>query len=96
MAAFVLIHWALFFVAYFLVQGQTGVPQFVISALEVLLIPFILSNVALQYMALAAGSALERAVLIIAPTVFYIIIGLVVALVIGRMRKGRVRRVTED
>lgn len=94
--AFILIHWALFLILYFILQRELGVPQFMLSALEVPLAPFLLVGLTLKYMPFPAGSALERAAAIIVPTVFYAIIGLVVGLVIEKMRKGRVKRVIED
>ena len=86
--AFILIHWALFLFTYYILQREIDVPQFVMNVLELPLIPFLLTSLALKYMPLSPGSALERAVAIIVPTIFYAVIGLVVGLILEKRRRS--------
>lgn len=86
---FILLHWALFLFAFYILQREFDVPQSVMNALEVLLIPFLLTSLALRNMSLPPGGALERATAIIVPTVFYAVIGAVVGFILEKRRKAR-------
>jgi len=89
---FILFHWALFFLTFYILQREFSVPQFALSALEVPLIPFLLTSLAFRYLPLSPGGALERAAAIILPTLYYAGLGAVVGLVIEKMRRGREKR----
>lgn len=87
--AFILIHWALFLFTFYILQRGFDVPLLVMNALELPLIPFLLTSLALRYMPLSPGGALERAVAIIVPTIFYAVMGMVAGLIIEKRRKAR-------
>ncbi|MBI5888951.1 MAG: hypothetical protein HZB82_09660 [Deltaproteobacteria bacterium] len=92
---FIAFHWALFLVTYFILQTEIDVPQFVMNALELPLIPFLLTSLALKHMPLSPGGALERAVAIIMPTIFYAVMGIAAGLIIEkRRRSGEKQRLT--
>lgn len=84
---FIALHWVLFLVTYFILQREIGVPQLVMNALEVPLIPFLLTSLALRHLPLSPGGALERAVAIIAPTIFYAVMGMVAGLILEKRRR---------